>query len=59
MNRKQKEICKLWDSLAKDYKDKSTEWLLAMTCDAFNNRNRDMIDNDDILEALEARENAR
>lgn len=47
-----KQIVEVWNEVEDDFPDKSTEFLMAMTCDRYRERYGRDIDNADIAGAL-------
>jgi len=54
MKLKDKRICEIWDEIEDDFPDKSTEWLMAATCERYLLLYEREIDNGDVATALHA-----
>lgn len=47
-----KQINEIWDELEEMYPNKSTEWLMTLTCDLYQERHGQEIDHGDVALAL-------
>lgn len=47
-----KRIMETWDEVEDEFPDKSTEWLIQMTCDRYTIKYGKEIDNADVVSAL-------
>ena len=59
LTKRRQQIAAVFDDMETSHPNKSTEWLIAMTCDVFENDFGHRINNTDVCEALIAQGQAR